>query len=205
MKTLGIIGGGQLGYMLCESVLKIDKDIKIYVYSDKEDIPCNLLKPDITIIYGKYENNENWKQFLNICDIITYEFESFDINLLKSVENKVYPKIDKLEIIQDKLKQKQYLEFNNLSVGPFKEIKTTNDIYEFIKKYNYPIMIKSRRGSFDGRGNKLIQNIDQLKNWLLNNKEIIQQYYLESFIKFQYEMSICGCLDKNKNLFPDQT
>ena len=161
MKTLGIIGGGQLGYMLCESVFKIDKDIKIYVYSDKEDIPCNLLKPDITIIYGKYENNENWKKFLNICDIITYEFESFDISLLRSVENKVYPKIDKLEIIQDKLIQKQYLEYHNLSIGPFKEIKTNNDIYDFIKKYNYPIMIKSRRGSFDGRGNKLIQNLDE--------------------------------------------
>ena len=49
--TLGIIVGGQFGYMLCESVFKIDKDIIIYVYSDKEDIPCNLFKSDITILY----------------------------------------------------------------------------------------------------------------------------------------------------------
>ena len=80
MVTLGIIGGGQLGYMLCESALKI-KDITIYIYSDKETIPCNLLKSKIKIFYGNFDK-ESFNKFINLCDIITYEFESFDINLL---------------------------------------------------------------------------------------------------------------------------
>ena len=195
MVKLGIIGGGQLGYMLCEKALKI-KDIIIYVYSDKEIIPCNLLKPKITIFYGNYDN-KLFKQFLDLCDIITYEFESFNTNLLKNVSNKVYPRINKLEIIQDKLIQKEYLNDNNLNVGPFLEIKTIKDIYNFIHKYNYPIMIKARKGSFDGRGNKVIKNLIELENWLNKNKSSIKSYYIESFINFDNEISICGCLHNN--------
>ena len=194
MVKLGIIGGGQLGYMLCESALQI-KNINIFVYSNKKTIPCNRLKSKITIIYGKFDK-ETFNKFINLCDIITYEFESFNCNLLNDID-KVYPNINKLKIIQDKLIQKEYLKQNNLTVGPFLEINEENDIYNFIESYNYPIIIKARKGSFDGRGNRVIKNKMELTYWLNNNKLDIHNYYIESFINFENEISICGCLDNN--------
>ena len=193
---IGILGGGQLAYMLSEN---IDKNIfntieKIYIFSDKFDIPCNLLKDmnKIEIIYGEY-NLENIIKFSEKCDIITYEFENIDINILKKIEKPIYPDIKYLEIIQDKFVQKEFLRKNNLNVGPYCLINTENDIYKFVEKYNYPIIIKSRCGSFDGRGNIVIKNREELEIFIKMNKDIIKKFYIEDYINFENELSIGGC------------
>ena len=193
---LGILGGGQLAYMLAENINKnIFNNIEnIYIFSDKLDIPCNLLKDmdKIIIIYGEY-TLENIIKFSKKCDIITYEFENIDINILKKVEKPIYPDIKYLEIIQDKFVQKEFLRKNNLIVGPYSIINNITDIYNFVENYNYPIIIKARRGSFDGRGNKVIENQEELNNWLLDNKEVVNKYYVEDYINFENELSIGGC------------
>lgn len=193
---IGILGGGQLAYMLSEN---IDKNIfntieKIYIFSDKFDIPCNLLKDmnKIEIIYGEY-NFENIIKFSEKCDIITYEFENIDINILKKIEKPIYPDIKYLEIIQDKFVQKEFLRKNNLNVGPYSLINTENDIYKFVEKYNYPIIIKTRCGSFDGRGNIVIKNREELEIFIKTNKDIIKKFYIEDYINFENELSIGGC------------
>ena len=193
--NIGILGGGQLAYMLSENIDKNFFNIIecIYIYSDKYDIPCNLLKENtkISIIYGDY-TLQNLIDFSNKCDIITYEFENIDINILKQLEKPIYPDIKYLEIIQDKLIQKDFLKENNLNVGVYNIINSTEDIHDFIKVYDYPIIIKARRGSFDGRGNKVIQNEEELNNWLMDNKNVLNKYYIEDFINFNSELSICG-------------
>ena len=73
---------------------------------------------------------------------------------------------------------------NNLTVGPFLELSEENDIYNFIESYNYPIIVKTRKGSFDGRGNQVIKNKIELTCWLNDNKLNIHNYYVESFINF---------------------
>jgi len=193
---IGILGGGQLAYMMGEN---IDKNIfnsieKIYIFSDKFDIPCNLLKDmdKVDIIYGEY-NLENIIKFSEKCDIITYEFENIDINILKKVKKPIYPDIKYLEIVQDKFIQKEFLTKNNLSVGPYSVINTEADIYNFIEKYNYPIILKARRGSFDGRGNIVIKNSAELEIFIKTNKDIIENYYVEDYINFENELSIGGC------------
>ena len=192
---LGILGGGQLAYMLSENINQhfLDSVEYILVYSDKYDIPCNLLKDNtkINIVYGDY-TTDNLIEFSNKCDIITYEFEDIDINILKKIQKPIYPNIKYLEIIQDKLIQKDFLRANNLIVQDYSVINNTQDIYDFIKKFDYPIIIKARKGSFDGRGNKVIQNNKDLDNWLIDNNEAIKKYYVENFINFDSELSICG-------------
>ena len=193
---IGILGGGQLAYMLGENINKnIFNNIeKIYIYSDKFDIPCNLLKniEKIDIVYGKY-NLENIIKFSEKCDIITYEFENIDINILKKIKKPIYPDIKYLEIIQDKFIQKEFLRKNNLSVGPYSVINTESDIYNFVEKYNYPIILKARCGSFDGRGNIVIKNKEDLEIFIRTNKDIIENYYVEDYINFENELSIGGC------------
>ena len=190
MINLGIIGGGQLSYMLCESSIKLDSHINnIYIFSDKKDIPCNyLINNKIHIFYGEY-NKENIQNFSKNCDIITYEFEDINLELFKDINIKIYPRLDLLKIIQDKYIQKLYLLDNNISVGPFKELNNINDLYDFIDEYNYPVFLKKRKGSFDGRGNIMIKNRDDIDSLNIN----INEYYVEDFINFDCELSVCGC------------
>ena len=201
ISNVGIIGGGQLGLMLTESLLKINCIKKIIIFSDKKEIPCNFLLPNshIEIIYGSYDNQESFINFSNKCDIITYEFENIAIDLLKQSKTPIYPSINLLEIIQDKLIQKQFLREHNLPVGDFCAINDTQSLTKFVKKHNYPIVIKSRRGSFDGRGNQVINNDEELTIWVQENKNKIKNnYYVESFVDFENEISICGCLQKGE-------
>ena len=159
IKTIGIIGGGQLGLMLAESALRIQQINKIIIYSNKKQIPCNLLLHDsrVKIIYGSYDNNTLFENFCKSCDVITYEFESINTELLNNSVSPIYPKTSILEIIQDKYIQKKYLQQHNLPVGAFCKIESKQTVEEFIQKHQYPILIKSRFGSFDGRGNKVIK------------------------------------------------
>ena len=194
---IGIIGGGQLAYMLGENINKnIFNNIeKLYIFSDKSDIPCNLLKNNnkIQIIYEQY-TLENLIHFSKKCDIITYEFENIDINILKKIDKPIYPDIKYLEIIQDKLIQKDFLKKNNLNVGPYCAIHNINDIHHFIQKYNYPIIIKARKGSFDGRGNIVIKKKTDLDDFIKSiHKYSLSSYYIENYINFNNELSICGC------------
>ena len=201
MVKLGIIGGGQLGLMLCESALKIYFITHIYIFSDKTtDISCNILKnnPKITLIYNKY-NEYNLLQFSILCDIITYEFENINIEFLQNIKTPIYPHINYLQIIQDKFIQKNYLFDAKLPVGPFNQLNTVQDIQNFINIHKYPIVIKARKGSFDGRGNIVITDKIELNKWIESiNIESLNNYYIESFINFDNEISICGCKKNNK-------
>ena len=200
MVNLGIIGGGQLGLMLSESALQMHFITHIYIFSDKsDDISCNILKsnPKITLIYKKY-NEENLLEFSKLCTIITYEFENINIEYLKNIKTPIYPNIKYLQIIQDKYIQKTVLFDAKLPVGPFNQINTIDDIYNFINIHNYPIVIKARKGSFDGRGNIVIKNKTVLCEWINSNKNTLNNYYIESFINFDNEISICGCKKNNK-------
>ena len=200
--NIGVLGGGQLAYMICENITKTIFNCieNIYIFSDKKGVPCDLLKniDKITLIYGDY-NLENLLKFSEKCDIITYEFEAIDIDLLKNINKtgtQIYPDIKYLEIIQDKFNQKEFLKNNNLNVGPYSVINNTDDIYKFIENYNYPIIIKARCGSFDGRGNIVIKNEIELNEWIVDNKDLIENYYMEAYINFDNELSICGCKNK---------
>ena len=217
MVKLGIIGGGQLGLMLCISVIKnkkLNSNIEIiYIYSNKKDIPCNILLSnkvvEIQIVIGDFSNEDMFLDFCNKCDIVTYEFENININLLKNAEinnkikhnsinapNLIYPNIKYLEIIQDKLKQKEFLQENGFNVAPFQYIKNYEDIYYFIERYDYPVIIKSRRGSFDGRGNFYISNYEELTKWyctISSSTKKIHEFYIENIIDFDNEFSITGC------------
>ena len=202
-KNLLIIGAGQLGLMLIEESYNIRAYInKIYVYTDAKNTPCHYLDFNkynyVEIIIGSYTNEELLRHIANKCDKITYEFESFPIDVFEkdNIKSKIFPKIDILKIIQDKYEQKLYIAMNtnNLSFGAFDKIDTYQDIINFVKIYSFPVMIKCRYGSFDGRGNFLIENEKDLEKFrdLKSNK-----FYIEDFIDFEKEISIAGCIGVN--------
>tara|TARA_B100001094_G_scaffold332918_1_gene407294 strand:+ start:2070 stop:3155 length:1086 start_codon:yes stop_codon:yes gene_type:complete len=202
-QNLMIIGSGQLGLMLIEESYNLREYInKIYVYTNCDKSPCHYIDFNkynyVEIIIGDYTDKYKITKLCNKCDYITYEFESFPLEIFKdeNIKDKIVPKLDVLNIIQDKYEQKLHLAVNtyNLSFGAFDKINSYHDIINFIKIYSYPVMIKCRKGSFDGRGNFLIKNEIDLEKFvdLEPNK-----FYIEDFIDFDKEISIAGCLGIN--------
>ncbi len=109
--VLGIIGGGQLGMMLTEAAKKMPEEIsKVIVLDPTENCPA--AKVGAHQIVANFKDENAIIDLANQSDILTYEIESGNSVVLKSVEDKVEinPSPETLQIIQDKLIQKKFLQ-----------------------------------------------------------------------------------------------
>ena len=188
-KILGIIGGGQLGMMLTEAAKNMTTDIsEIIVLDPTENCPAS--KIGATQIVADFKNASAIKELANKCDIITYEIESGDSKILKNLENEceINPSPETLEIIQDELTQKKFLAENNIPVAEFREISSKNELESKINEFGLPVLLKTRTGAYDGRGNFKIDTLDQVSEAL----EIFdgQSLMVEKFVNFKMEVSV---------------
>ncbi|MDF2422965.1 MAG: 5-(carboxyamino)imidazole ribonucleotide synthase [Nitrosopumilus sp.] len=188
-RILGIIGGGQLGMMITEAAKKMPEEIsEIIVLDPTENCPASQV--GATQIIGDFKDKEAIIELANKSDIITYEIESGDSDVLKSVEDKaeINPSPETLKIIQDKFLQKSFLLENNIPVPEFIEIKNIEDVKSGIKKFGLPAMLKARRDGYDGRGNFKINSENDVQNAYDYFKG--QPLLLEKFVPFSMEVSV---------------
>lgn len=157
-KTIGIIGGGQLGRMLIQSGMSYPIDF--HVYTDSHDFSCkNFCK---TFSFGDLNDYQKIIEFGKDCDIITIEIENVNVSALKTLQQKykkiVYPDPDTLAIIKDRRLQKQFL-INH-------QIDTMRFIYypnaQQITIIQTPCVNKLCVGGYDGYGTKVVNDISEL-------------------------------------------
>jgi len=188
-KILGLIGGGQLGMMIAEAAKKMPDEISEIVVLDPTE-NCPAAQVGATQIIADFKDRDAIIDLATKCDIITYEIESGDSDVLKSVEDKaeINPSPDTLKIIQDKFLQKSFLRENNIPVPEFIEIKNIEDVKTGLKKFGIPAMLKARRDAYDGRGNFKIDSEDDVQTAYDYFKG--QSLLLEKFVPFKMEVSV---------------
>lgn len=188
-KILGIIGGGQLGMMIAEAAKNMPKYIsKIIVIDPTKNCPAAQVGAEQIIADFKDE-----KAIIDLSeksDIITYEIESGDSDVLKSVEKnaEINPSPDTLKIIQDKYLQKIFLSENKIPVPDFIKIEGIEQVKEGLKKFGFPALLKARRDAYDGRGNFKIDSENEIQKAFDYFKG--QKLLLEKFVPFKMEVSV---------------
>ncbi|MGI9567487.1 MAG: 5-(carboxyamino)imidazole ribonucleotide synthase [Nitrosopumilus sp.] len=188
-KTLGIIGGGQLGMMITEAAQTMPEHIsKVIVLDPTKNCPAAQAGADQII--ADFKDKNAIVDLSTKSDIITYEIESGDSDVLKSVEKnaEINPSPETLKIIQDKFLQKSILLENNIPVPEFIEIENIHDVKEGLKHFGYPALLKSRRDAYDGRGNFKINSEDEIQKAFDYFKG--QKLMLEKFVPFKMEVSV---------------
>tara|TARA_Y100001960_G_scaffold286412_1_gene323707 strand:+ start:82 stop:1224 length:1143 start_codon:yes stop_codon:yes gene_type:complete len=188
-KVLGIIGGGQLGMMITEAASKMNSEIsKIIVLDPTENCPAS--KVGAEQIIADFKDEDAIKKLSELSDIITYEIESGNSDVLKKLEvnTEINPSPETLRIIQDKLLQKQFLRDNDIPVADFIEINNKEDLEREIDSMGLPLLLKTRRDAYDGRGNFKINSKDQIDDALdlFSGKTLM----VEKFVNFQKEVSV---------------
>lgn len=188
-KTLGIIGGGQLGMMLVEAAKTMPEQIsKIIVLDPIENCPASQVGAEQII--ADFKDKQAIIDLAKKSDIITYEIESGDSEVLKLAQKyaEINPSPDTLKIIQDKFLQKSFLSENNISVAEFIKVDSISDLESGLKKFGYPALLKARRDAYDGRGNFKINSSEQVQKAFeyFNGKDMV----LERFVQFKMEVSI---------------
>ena len=188
-KILGIIGGGQLGMMITEAAKKMPEHVsKVIVIDPVENCPAAQVGAEQ--ILADFKDKNAIIRLSNESDIITYEIESGDSKVLKSVEKnaEINPSPETLRIIQDKFLQKSFLLENNIPVPDFIEIENMNGVKEGLKKFGYPALLKARRDAYDGRGNFKINSENEIQKAYDYFKG--QRLLLEKYVPFKMEVSV---------------
>ena len=188
-KVLGIIGGGQLGMMIAEAAKKLPEEISEIIVLDPTE-NCPAAQVGATQIVADFKDKDAIIELSQKSDIITYEIESGDSDILKSVEKnaEINPSPETLQIIQDKFLQKTFLKKNNIPIPDFVKIENIEDIKNTLKEFGYPVLLKARRDAYDGRGNYKIDSEKDIQ--IAYDYFKGQKLLLEKFVPFKMEVSV---------------
>ena len=188
-KVLGIIGGGQLGMMLTEAAQNMKDEIsKIIVLDPTKNCPAS--KAGAEQIVADFKDEDAIKKLSELSDIITYEIESGNSDVLQKLEEntEINPSPDTLRIIQDKLTQKQFLQDNGIPVAEFANVSNEDELEQMIERMGLPLLLKTRRDAYDGRGNYKINSKSEINDALdLFSGKLLM---VEKFVKFEKEVSV---------------
>ncbi len=186
-KRLGIIGGGQLGMMITEAAKNLSDAISEITVLDPTD-NCPAAQAGAKQIVGDFKDEDAIVKLAEQSDIITYEIESGNTEVLSKLNAEIEPSPTTLGIIQDKLLQKKFLSENELPVSQFYEITSLDDLREKINDLGLPVLLKARRDAYDGRGNFKITSPDEIEKAYqhFDGKSLM----IEKFVNFKMEVSV---------------
>jgi 5-(carboxyamino)imidazole ribonucleotide synthase len=161
---------------------------KIIVLDPTENCPAAQVGAEQ--IVGDFKDKEAIMELAKKSDIITYEIESGDSDVLKEAQSfaEINPSPETLRIIQDKFLQKTFLRDNKLPVPDFIKIDNFSDLEEGLKKFGYPALLKARRDAYDGRGNYKVDSSNEIQDAWDYFKG--QKLMLEKFVPFKMEVSV---------------
>ena len=194
---LGIIGGGQLGMMITEAAKNLTDEIsEITVLDPTENCPAS--QSGAKQIVGDFKDELAILKLAEQSDIITYEIESGNTDVLSKLKAKIEPSPSTLGIIQDKFSQKTFLSENELPVSEFYEITSLDDLHEKINDLGLPVLLKSRRDAYDGRGNFKITSSDEIEKAYhhFDGKSLM----VEKFVNFKMEVSVIAARNTNGDI-----
>ncbi|WP_069994855.1 5-(carboxyamino)imidazole ribonucleotide synthase [Staphylococcus caeli] len=200
--TIGIIGGGQLGKMMAQSAQSMG--YKVIVLDPDEACPCQYVAHEF--IHANYDDQAALNQLASLSDVITYEFENISASQLEYLVShyNVPQGYQAIQILQDRLSEKQILKESNCNIAPFVQLTNTEDLNDAISSIGYPFIVKTRFGGYDGKGQVLVEKAADLKDAkaLIEVEECVAEQYL----KLNKEVSLTVTIGANNQItyFPLQ-
>ncbi|KAL6001563.1 hypothetical protein ACLOJK_007301 [Asimina triloba] len=139
--------------------------IKVMILDPLQGCPASALAYHHMV--GSFDDGVMVREFAKRCGVLTVEIEHVDVDTLEKLEEQgidCQPKASTIRIIQDKYLQKVHFSQHAIPIPDFVEI---NDLESAIKGgalFGYPLMIKSKRLAYDGRGNAVAHNKEELSS-----------------------------------------
>ena len=195
-KRIAIVGGGQLAKMTALSALQLGCDV--LVLERKSEGPAVNLASHSFV--GDWDNPDDLINLAEHADVVTLENEFVDANSLSKLEkagHTLFPTAKSISLVQDKFIQKQTLQEANLPLSPFKVIGSREEIIEVAKEFNWPLVIKTRRNGYDGKGNATINNENELDAAWDKLDGDNRTLYAEAFCPFVSELAIIITTSRN--------
>ena len=152
--TIGILGGGQLGYMLALAGYPLNFHFRFLDPSPQA--PVGRIAPRVTADYTDFEALE---KFATGLALVTYEFENVPIEAVHFLQKRlpVYPPPQALEIAQDRRSEKTLFKRLGIPITEFVTLDFADELDQGVRKIGLPAILKTCRLGYDGKGQWLLR------------------------------------------------
>lgn len=192
--TIGILGNGQLGRMLCLAAARLG--YRTHVFGPEADSPAEQVASVSTV--AAYTDEGALAAFSAAVGAVTFEFENVPAAsaAFLAAHTKVRPSWRALEVCQDRTKEKQFFASINAATPPWQPANSPNDLKAALTKITPPAVLKTARLGYDGKGQAKILSAGEAEAaWAtvtggkppaLNGTFAV----LEGFVDFACEISV---------------
>ncbi|MFC4711227.1 5-(carboxyamino)imidazole ribonucleotide synthase [Planococcus dechangensis] len=185
-QTIGIIGGGQLGRMM--ALAAKEAGFKIAVLDPAMDSPTGQVA-DVQIV-APFDDAQALEELAEVSDVITYEFENIDVDGLRHLAEIAYvPQgAELIGITQNRIIEKKAIRAAGVPIADYIEVSSFEQLQEKAGQLDYPFVVKTARGGYDGKGQQIVKNAERLKETeaLFHSGDCVA----EAFIDFTMEISV---------------
>jgi len=190
--TIGILGGGQLGYMLALAGYPLGMHFRFL--DPSPEAPVGRIAHRVT---AEFRDEQALEKFAHGLEVVTYEFENVPVEAAQFLNKRVpvYPPTEALEEAQNRLREKQLFRRLGIATTEFVEMAPGGNLDVAVKRIGLPAVLKTCRMGYDGKG-----------QWLLRKQEDVEKarqelpnvpLILEKFVPFTREVSVLGVRSRN--------
>ncbi|MGF1514550.1 MAG: 5-(carboxyamino)imidazole ribonucleotide synthase [Elainellaceae cyanobacterium] len=192
---VGVIGGGQLAWMMGRAARSLNIDLIIQTPSAAD--PAVAIAADT--ILAPVDDAIATARLAQCCDVITFENEFIDIPALQVLPHsqKLFrPRLEALAPLVDKLDQRQYLQSLGLPLPRFMALDAAAQIApdsvndpSIPLTLSFPLVLKARRHGYDGKGTHVVRTPDELRQ-VVSPEPAPDRWMLEEFVPFERELAV---------------
>ncbi|CAM8955413.1 unnamed protein product [Rhodiola kirilowii] len=196
---VGVLGGGQLGRMLCQAASQLA--IKVIVLDPLENCPASALSYEHMV--GSFCDSAAVSEFAKRSGVVTFEIEHVDVTTLEKLEKHgvdCQPKASTLRIIQDKYQQKVHFSQHGIPLPDFMQVDDLESAKRAGDFFGYPLMLKSKRLAYDGRGNAVAKCENDLSSAITALGGSVQGLYVEKWASFTKELAVIVARGRDNSL-----
>jgi 5-(carboxyamino)imidazole ribonucleotide synthase len=181
-KRVGVIGGGQLAWMMGAEASLLDLELIVQAESEAEPAVSQA-----KFILGDVDDAIATAKLATLCDVITFENEFIDLEALQKLgRNEIFkPSLATLAPLLDKYQQRTFLQKIGFPVPKFSLWSSQEQV---IADYGFPVVFKARRHGYDGQGTFIVKDLEALT--ALAERLPIAELLIEEFIPFERELGV---------------
>ena len=188
VRTIGIIGGGQLARMM--HAASIPLGVRVALLAEGPDVSAAQVVADTSV--GEYTDPETVYAFAERCDVITFDHEHVPPAILRELQargKQVHPGPDALLHAQDKVVMRERLTALGVPCPAFAVVADAAELQAFGDRLGWPVIAKTSRGGYDGKGVWKVDGPADADEPFANLKPGVR-ILAEEFIDFSRELSV---------------
>jgi 5-(carboxyamino)imidazole ribonucleotide synthase len=166
--VVGVVGGGQLARMMAGPAIELGVTLRVLA-RDPAESAARVVPVDPTTDIGDEDDLEALRRFAKGCDVITFDHEHVPTGHLRTLVAEgvvVRPGPEALEHAQDKLHMRRRLTALGVPCPRWAEVSSLDELAAFGAGVGWPIVLKTPRGGYDGKGVRLVAATDEAQDWL---------------------------------------